>query len=269
MFPDRLCMVSPRFASRLPGSQSASSRSWSSAAFILVAAGALALSTSGCSSKKYVRSQVAPVVQQTNDLDAKTSADHRTITDTDERAQSGINGAMGAANTADQHAQAAGQGADSANHSAQDAYNRVDSLTGTVANLDNYKPVADVSVTFATAKYVLTPSDKKKLDALADTATSTRGCILEVTGGTDSVGGADYNYKLSQQRADAVANYLQTAHNIAPHRFYLVGIGKDQQIASDKTAAGRAKNRRVQVRVLSNAGTDTATPATPSGGSGL
>ena len=238
-------------------------------ALMIFAAGGLVFSASGCSSKKYVRSQVAPVVQQTNDLDAKTSADHRAITDTDERAQSGINGAMGAANTADQHAQAAGQSADTANHSAQDAYNRVDSLTGTVANLDNYKPVADVSVTFATAKYSLTSEDKKKLDALADTATSTRNCILEVPGGTDSVGGAEYNYKLSQQRADAVANYLQSAHNIAPHRFYLVGIGKDQQVASDKTAAGRAKNRRVQVRVLSNAGADATAPPAPNGGSGL
>lgn len=230
------------------------------AATLLVMAAGLTVTT-GCSSKKYVRSQVAPVVQQTNDLDAKTAQDHRSIVDTDERAQRGISGAMGAANTADQHAQAAGQSADTANRSAQDAYNRVDSLTGVVANLDNYKPVADVSVTFATARYTLTAADKKKLDALADTATSTRGYILELTGGTDSVGGADYNYKLSQQRADAVANYLQTAHNIAPHRFYLVGIGKDQAVASNKTAAGRAKNRRVQVRVLSNTSSDSTAPA--------
>ena len=236
------------------------------AVFVVVTAGSLAAGTAGCSSKKYVRSQTAPIVQQTNDLDAKTAADHRSITDTDERAQRGISGAMGAAGTADQHAQAAGQSADSANRNAQDAYNRVDSLTGVIANLDNYKPVADVSVTFATARYTLTTADKKKLDALADTAGSTRGYILEVTGGTDSVGGADYNYKLSQQRADAVANYLQTAHNIAPHRFYLVGIGKDQAVASNKTASGRAKNRRVQVRVLSNSGAESAAPATNNSG---
>ena len=247
------------------------SRSCGVAGTVALAAGVLLGSTVGCSSKKYVRSQVAPVVQQTNDLDAKTSEDHRTIVDTDERAQKGINGAMSAANTADQHAAAAGQSADNANRSAQDAYNRVDTLNGVVANLDNYKPVADVSVTFATARYTLTAADKQKLDALADSATTARGFILEVTGGTDSVGGAEYNYKLSQQRADAVANYLQSAHNIAPHRFYLVGIGKDQQIATDKTAAGRAKNRRVQVRVLSNmtGGTAAPTPASPSGGNGF
>ena len=135
-----------------------------------------------------------------------------------------------------------------------------------VANLDNYKPVADVSVTFATAKYSLTKADKAKLDALADSASTARGYILEVTGGTDAVGGAEYNYKLSQQRADAVANYLQTAHSIQPHRFYLVGIGKDKPVASDKTAAGRAQNRRVQVRVLSNMTSGATAPAaSPSG----
>lgn len=219
----------------------------------------------GCSSKNYVRSQTAPIVQQTNDLDAKTAADHRTISETDERAQKGISGAMSAAGTADQHAQAAGQSADSANKSAQDAYNRVDTLSGVVANLDNYKPLADVSVTFGFDKAALTAADKKQLDDLASSLTSARGYILEVTGGTDSIGAADYNYQLSQRRADAVANYLQTKYNIPPHRFYLVGIGKDQQVASDKTAAGRAKNRRVEIRLLSNMSGDAAPAASPSG----
>ena len=63
-----------------------SSRSWLAAGAVVVVSGAM-LVTTGCSSKKYVRSQVAPVVQQTNDLDAKTAEDHRTITDTDERTQ--------------------------------------------------------------------------------------------------------------------------------------------------------------------------------------
>ena len=69
---------------------------------------------------------------------------------------------MSAANAADQHAMAAGQSADSAAHSAQEAYNRVDSLSGVVANLDNYKALADVSVTFGFDKAVLTAADRKR-----------------------------------------------------------------------------------------------------------
>lgn len=230
----------------------------------VVLASALALTlTVGCSSKNYVRSQTAPIIQQTNDLDTKTAADHRNIVDTDERAQRGINGAMTAANAADQHAQAAGQSADAAGKSAQEAYNRVDSLSGVVANLDNYKSVSDVSVTFGFDKSALTKSDKEQLDTFAANLTSARGYILEVTGGTDSVGDANYNYQLSQRRADAVVNYLSTKYNIPPHKFYLIGIGKDQQVASDRTAAGRAQNRRVEIKLMTNT-TDQPTTATTS-----
>jgi OOP family OmpA-OmpF porin len=222
--------------------------------------------TVGCSTKNYVRSQTTPIIQQTNDLDSKTAADHRAIVDTDERAKTGIAGAQSAADTADQHALAAGQSADTANKAAQEAYNRVDSLTGVVANLDNYKQLSDVSVTFGFDKYVLTAADKAQLDDMATHLTSARGYILELTGGTDSVGDASYNYQLSQRRADAVANYLQQKYNIPPHKFYLIGIGKDQQVASDSTAAGRAKNRRVDIKLMSNMSDQPSTASTgPSG----
>ena len=108
-----------------------------------------------------------------------------------------------------------------------------------------------MSVTFAFDKAVLTPADKKQLDQLADTFGSARGYILQLTGGTDTTGNATYNYQLSQRRADAVVSYLAAKYNVPPHKFYLVGIGKDEQVASDSTAAGRAKNRRVAIQVLS------------------
>jgi OOP family OmpA-OmpF porin len=230
-----------------------------------LAGGVVLLLTVGCSTKNYVRSQTAPIIQQTNELDSKTAADHRAIMDTDERAQKGIAGAMAAAGTADQHAVAAGQSADTAGKSAQEAYNRVDSLSGVVANLDNYKPLADVTVTFGFDKAVLTADDRKQLDTFAEGLTSARGYILEVTGGTDSTGDANYNYQLSQRRADAVVNYLASKYNIPPHKFYLIGIGKDQQVASDRTAAGRAQNRRVQIKLMSNMGTQATTPGAPTG----
>ncbi len=81
---------------------------------------------------------------------------------------------------------------------------------------------------------------------MAANLSNARGYILELTGGTDSVGDA---------------NYLQSKYNIPPHKFYLVGIGKDQQVASDSTAAGRAKNRRVDIKLLSNMGDQKSTTA--------
>jgi outer membrane protein OmpA-like peptidoglycan-associated protein len=99
---------------------------------------------------------------------------------------------------------------------------------------------------------VLTADDKKQLDEFATGLTDKRAYILAVTGGTDSTGDANYNYGLSQRRADAVVNYLASKYNVPPHKFYLIGIGKDQQVANDNTAAGRAKNRRVEVKLMTN-----------------
>ncbi|HMG02784.1 MAG TPA: OmpA family protein [Edaphobacter sp.] len=223
-----------------------------SAGTVVLTSALLLMFTVGCSSKNYIRSQTAPLVDQTNQLDAKTASDHRTIVGTDERATAGIAKAQGSADTADQHATAAGQSADTAGKSAQEAYNRVDTLHGVIANLDNYKSVADTNVTFGFDKSVLTAQDRKTLDDFATGLADKRSYILAVTGGTDSTGDANYNYGLSQRRADAVVNYLATKYNIPPHKFYLIGIGKDQQVASDSTAAGRAKNRRVEVKLMTN-----------------
>lgn len=219
---------------------------------VALASALLLTFTIGCSSKNYVRSQTTPLIDKTNQLDAKTASDHRAIADTDERAQAGIAKAQGAASSADQHAMAAGQSADTAGQSAQEAYNRVDKLNGVIANLDNYKSVADVNVTFGFDKSVLTADDRKTLDDFAASLADKRNYILAVTGGTDTTGDANYNYNLSQRRADAVVNYLATQYNIAPHKFYLIGIGEDQQVASDNTASGRAKNRRVEVKLMTN-----------------
>ena len=108
-------------------------------------------------------------------------------------------------------------------------------------------------MTFAFDKSDLSASEKQQLDTFGAQLGSVKSFIIEVTGGTDSVGSAEYNYQLSQRRAESVVQYLASKFNIPAHKFYLIGIGKDQEVASNRTAAGRAQNRRVQVQILSNA----------------
>jgi OmpA-OmpF porin, OOP family len=84
-----------------------------------------------------------------------------------------------------------------------------------------------------------------------------------VEGGTDAIGPADYNYDLSQRRANAVIQYLASQHNVPAHKIYLIGLGKDKPVESNKTSEGRAKNRRVDVRLMTNTTGDNATPAQP------
>jgi OOP family OmpA-OmpF porin len=55
--------------------------------------------------------------------------------------------------------------------------------------------------------------------------------------------------------------YLAAKYSIPAHRFYLIGIGKDKEVADNKTREGRAKNRRVDIRLLSNKGAPAAAPA--------
>lgn len=228
----------------------------------------LALGTvTGCATKNYVNTQTAPIIDHTNQLEEKTAANNRAIHDTDDRATAGITKAQGAADSATQNAQGATQAAGNATTAANDAVHRADSLASVVNGLDNYKPVSDVSVTFGFDKAVLTKDDKAQLDTFAATLGTAKSYILEVTGGTDSTGSADYNYTLSQRRADAVVQYIAAKYQIPAHRFYLIGIGKDVEVADNNTREGRAKNRRVQIRLLTNMSTDTTTAngPTPSG----
>ena len=99
---------------------------------------------------------------------------------------------------------------------------------------------------------------QEALDQLAADVTNAKGYIITVEGGTDSVGSQDYNYDLSERRADSVIQYLASKHSIPAHKVYLVGLGKDKPVESNKTREGRAKNRRVDVRLMTNTGEATA-----------
>ena len=118
-------------------------------------------------------------------------------------------------------------------------------------------PPAPVSekVTFAadaffdTGKSVLKPDAQAKL---ADLVEKTKGVNLEViiaVGHTDTVGSAAYNQRLSIARAESVKKFL-TSKGIETNRVYTEGKGFAQPVADNKTAEGRAKNRRVEVEVV-------------------
>jgi len=218
--------------------------------------------TVGCSSKNYVKQQTTPLINKTNELDDLTAKNTRDIKDVDARAQAGIQAVNAKTADVEQKAQAAGQSAASAQQTADAANSRVGVLTNTVANLDNYRPVAETSVKFGFNRDNLTPKAKEALDQLAGTISSTKGYIIALEGSTDSVGSAEYNYDLSQRRANAVIQYLATKYNVPAHKIYVIGLGKDKPVESNKTREGRADNRRVDVRLMTNTVGDT-TPATP------
>lgn len=117
------------------------------------------------------------------------------------------------------------------------------------------KPVAASKVTYAADaffdfnKSVLKPEGKAKLDDLASKIKSINLEVIIAVGHTDSVGSVAYNQKLSVRRAEAVKAYL-VSKGIERNRIYTEGKGKSQPVADNKTAQGRAKNRRVELEVV-------------------
>jgi len=226
---------------------------------VILLAGAMA-ATVGCASKNYVRQQTTPLINKTNELDDMTAKNSRDIKDVDARAQSAIQQVQSKADEVNRKAVAAGQQADQAQTLANNAVHRVDSLQNTVANLDNYRVVNETAVHFGFDKDNLSKEAKAALDQLASGVPNTKGYIITVEGGTDSTGDAQYNYALSERRADAVIQYLAAEHNVPAYKIYLIGLGKDKPAESNKTREGRAKNRRVDIRLMTNS-VDGTTPA--------
>ncbi|HLW54592.1 MAG TPA: OmpA family protein [Candidatus Angelobacter sp.] len=218
---------------------------------MVLLAGSSLLISAGCSTKNYVRKQTEPIIDKTNELDTLTAKNTRDINDVDRRAAVGIESVNVKATAADQKAMDARGRADSAQTLANQAGQRVDTLSNQVANLDNYHAVVETSVHFAFDKANLTSKAKTALDQMLAEVPNTKGYLVVVEGDTDSVGSSTYNYKLSERRADAVVQYL-SEKNIPAHKIYVVGLGKDKAAAPNSTKAGRAQNRRVEVKLMTN-----------------
>ncbi|WP_076593548.1 outer membrane protein OmpA [Herminiimonas arsenitoxidans] len=98
-------------------------------------------------------------------------------------------------------------------------------------------------------KAVLKPEGKAKLDDLASKLNDLNLEVIIAVGHTDSIGSDAYNQKLSIRRAEAVKGYL-VGKGVDSKRIYTEGKGKKQPVATNKTAAGRAQNRRVEIEVV-------------------
>jgi outer membrane protein OmpA-like peptidoglycan-associated protein len=121
--------------------------------------------------------------------------------------------------------------------------------------LDDYDVKDEANVKFKAASSTISKEDKEELKKLAETATGLNGYIIEVKGFADSSGNASMNDSLSENRAKAVVGYLIRECNVPVWRIVAPGaMGEFQPAASNESAAGRAENRRVEVKVLVNKG---------------
>jgi OmpA-OmpF porin, OOP family len=149
------------------------------------------------------------------------------------------------------------QQAQLAEHQSQIAANKaaVDAAVARFGQLDDYYIFDEVTVYFANGKTKVDPKYAPQLLALADKAKTIQGYLIEVKGYASSVGSAELNQQLSEDRADEVTNILVQQGHIPLTRMLAPGaMGETHQIGNDTTEQGQAENRRVVVRVLQNKG---------------
>ncbi|MCH8929857.1 MAG: OmpA family protein [Proteobacteria bacterium] len=105
------------------------------------------------------------------------------------------------------------------------------------------------NITFETASSNLNGDFLRVLDGVSEVTKEFEKTLIEVAGHTDSRGSNDYNQRLSEQRADAVARYLES-QGVMPLRIITVGLGEDMPVANNSTSEGQLLNRRVELTLV-------------------
>jgi peptidoglycan-associated lipoprotein len=195
----------------------------------LLIAGAMALgvvSLGGCATKKFVNEQVGQVSTRVDSVDSKVTDVNARVADHDTKLAS-----------LDQTSRDALQRATAAGKLAEGKFLYSEVLT-------------DDSMKFGVSKAKLSPEAQARLDAFVDKLkTDNRNVYVEVQGHTDATGTKEANYRLGEERAEAVRRYLNE-HGVALNRISTISYGADVPAAPNTKRAGREANRRVVLIVL-------------------
>ncbi|MBI3698401.1 MAG: OmpA family protein [Acidobacteria bacterium] len=229
---------------------------------IILAVAGLTITVSGCATKKFVRQTTDPINQKVADLDKRTVENAQSIGQLDDKTGKEISRVDEKATAADARAGEAGklagdaltkggqamERAGGARSLAEGGIARTGRLEQYVANLDNYQPASSKTVYYGFNKNALDDDARKELDELAVSLANTKHFLIVVQGFTDTTGAADYNYTLSEKRAESVVRYLTTKHNIPVYRIHKLGLGKDMPAQAEDKREARRLSRRVEVK---------------------
>lgn len=116
---------------------------------------------------------------------------------------------------------------------------------------EGIKITFDSGLLFDTEQYSLKPATKDNLNNLSETLQKYEDTKILVEGHTDAAGADDYNMRLSERRAQSVADYIIRL-GVDPSRITTKGYGETQPVASNETAEGKAQNRRVEMAIFAN-----------------
>ena len=199
---------------------------------------AASVALAGCAKKSFVQREVGEVNKKVDAVSAEVEKTQQRVQQSevridavDKSTQAGITEAKGSAQAAMTKAQEAERAAKG-------------KLIYTVT-LSNDK------VRFPVNKAEISDEAKAMIDeAVGPLVKENRGVWFEIEGHTDNTGDAAYNFKLGEERAMAVRDYIAKTHGIALNRLNVISYGEEKPVAENKTRDERAQNRRVVIRIL-------------------
>lgn len=207
-----------------------------------------------CATKKFVRQSVGDVNEKVGTLSKSLEAtqervkqNEQKISEVDQKAQ--------AANSAAGAAQQSATSANGAAASAADIGRKADAHASAV-EIETRKLIFETVLSedqgeFKRGKSELPDGAMNAIDAMvAQLKADKKAVWVEIEGHTDNMGDAKYNEALGQQRGEAVKRYLYEKHQVPLHKINVITYGEDKPVAPNTTSEGRAKNRRVVIKVL-------------------
>jgi len=205
---------------------------------LIVSLLAASMAITGCAKKSYVQREVGEINKKVDAVSVEVEKTQQRVQQNevridavDKSAQGGISEAKGSAAAAMTKAQEAERAAKG-------------KLIYTVT-LSNDK------VRFPVNKAEISDEAKAMLDeAVTPLVKANRGVYFEIEGHTDSTGEGVYNFRLGEERAMAVRDYIAKTHAVALNRLNVISYGEDKPVAENKTKDERSQNRRVVIRIL-------------------
>jgi outer membrane protein OmpA-like peptidoglycan-associated protein len=208
---------------------------------------AFAASSTACATKGFVRTRVGEV----ND---KVETVSKSLEETQERTRQNearIAEVDQKVAQADQKAVAANTAATEARSAADAAATKADAVEKSTKRIVYEVTLSEDQGNFKFNQAALPDEARARLDEVAQQLKGNpNGAYIEVEGYTDNVGAKTYNERLGLERAESVKRYLYEQHQIPLHRISVISYGAEKPIAPNNTKAGRAKNRRVVIKVL-------------------
>jgi outer membrane protein OmpA-like peptidoglycan-associated protein len=207
----------------------------------------LVASTTACSTKKFVRTQVDSVGQRVESLSQSLEATQESTRENGVR----ITQVDAKTEQAGLWAKDAQSAAATANQAAVVAASKAEAVEAASKRLIFEVVISEDKGDFKFGSAELPQEVRTRLDEMiAQVKADPRGNYVEIEGHTDSSGNKVLNHQLGEARAEAVKLYLYETHQVPLHKINVISYGEEKPVSPNNTRQGRAQNRRVVIRIL-------------------